>query len=172
VKFVPLVWAALWRNRTETALTLLALTVAFTLFGTMVALNAAYERAIYSSAPNRLFMFCRFDCPDRLPLAYRDEIARIPGVVAIGAMAVLQGYHPDPSKKLGVQFVDENYKAAWPELTIDDAQWKTLLANRTGVYFTRSAAIRCRCLEGTRHVPPDRCDVHELERAHVLRAHT
>ena len=142
MKFVPLVWAALWRNRTETALTLLALTVAFTLFGTMVALNTAYERAIHANPLNRLFMFCRFNCPEGLPLGYRDQIARIPGVIAIGALASLSGYHQEPSKRLGVGFVDENFKAAWPELTINDAQWKTLQASRTGVYLTRSAAVR------------------------------
>jgi hypothetical protein len=36
VKFMPLVWAALWRNRTESVLTLVALSVAFALFGTMI----------------------------------------------------------------------------------------------------------------------------------------
>ena len=51
MKFIPLVWAALWRNRAESALTLLALSVAFALFGTMLALNALLVALVSAVAP-------------------------------------------------------------------------------------------------------------------------
>ena len=142
VKFIPLVWAALRRNRTETALTLLALTVAFTLFGTMVALNTAYEHALAANPLNRLFMFCRFECANGLPYGYREQIARMPDVADVGGTARVGGYHLERSKRAGVEFIDEHFKAAWPELTINEAQLRTLHASRTGVYFTQSAATR------------------------------
>jgi putative ABC transport system permease protein len=148
VKYLPLVWAALWRHRMETLLTFCALTVAFALFASMIALNAAYEKAITSSPPNRLFMFCAFGCKDGLPLAYRDQIARIPGVVAIGVLADLSGYHQQVSKKVVISLVDEDFKTAWPELPMSETQWKTLQSNQTGLYFTRSAAVRWDVKEG------------------------
>ena len=37
MRYLFLVWAAVWRSRTESFLTFLALTVAFTLFGSMLA---------------------------------------------------------------------------------------------------------------------------------------
>ncbi len=46
MKYLPLVWAAFRRHTTESLLTFLVLTIAFTLFSSMVALQAAYEQAI------------------------------------------------------------------------------------------------------------------------------
>jgi hypothetical protein len=46
----------------ESALTLLALSVAFALFGAMITLNAAYERAIEEARMDRLIVACAFDC--------------------------------------------------------------------------------------------------------------
>lgn len=94
MKFLPLVWAALWRNRTESVLTLLALTVAFALFGTMIALNAAYERAIEEARTDRLIVACAFDC-GAIPLGYREQIARIAGVTGVGSQVWLGGYEHD-----------------------------------------------------------------------------
>src|SRR5580700_6003960 len=94
VKFIPLVWASLWRNKAEAVLTLLALSVAFALFGTMITLNAAYQRAIDDTRMDRLIVACAFDC-GAIPLGYREQLARIPGVIAVGAQSWLGGYVAD-----------------------------------------------------------------------------
>ena len=61
MKYLPLVWAALRRHTTESLLTFLVLTIAFTLFSSMVALDAAYERAITVNRMDRLLVNARFD---------------------------------------------------------------------------------------------------------------
>ncbi len=71
MRFMPLVWSAIWRHRTESLLTLFALTVAFTLFGALLALTAAYEEAIVDARMDRLFVTRRFDGPTALPMGYR-----------------------------------------------------------------------------------------------------
>jgi putative ABC transport system permease protein len=114
VKFIPLVWAALWRNRAESVLTLLALTVAFALFGTMVALNAAYERAIDDARMDRLIVACAFDC-GAIPLGYREQLARIGGVTAVGGQVWLGGHEQDEHHQITVMFVDEGMRSAWPD---------------------------------------------------------
>jgi hypothetical protein len=40
VKYVPLIWSALWRKPEDAVLTGLAITVAFALFGLMLGVNA------------------------------------------------------------------------------------------------------------------------------------
>lgn len=50
----PLVWAGWRRHTTESLLTFLVLTVAFTLFSAMVALRAAYGHAIDVNRMDRL----------------------------------------------------------------------------------------------------------------------
>ena len=64
-------------------LTLLALSVAFALFGTMLTLNAAYQRAIDDTRMDRLIVACAFDC-GVMPLGYREQLARIAHVTAVG----------------------------------------------------------------------------------------
>src|ERR1700731_449266 len=59
---MPVVWSALWRNRAESVLTLLALSVAFALFSVMIAINAAYEQAIDDTRMDRWIVTCAFDC--------------------------------------------------------------------------------------------------------------
>jgi hypothetical protein len=127
VKFLPLVWSALWRHRAESLLTLFALTVAFTLFGAMLALNAAYEKAIAEARMDRLFVTRRFDGPTFLPLGYREQLARIPGVTAVGGQIWFGGHEQDVHHGILIMFVDEGMRAAWPELPLSQADWRVLI---------------------------------------------
>jgi len=141
VKFLPLVWAAVWRNRTESVLTLLALSVGFALFGTMLALNAAYERAIAEARPDRLIVACAFDC-GAIPLGYREQIAHIAGVIGVGGQLWLGGHEQDEHHQITVMFVDEGMRSAWPELPMSPADWRNLDVNPSGIFLTRKAAAR------------------------------
>ena len=142
VKFIPLVWAALWRNRTESVLTLLALTVGFALFGTMLTLNAAYERAIAATRMDRLTVACAFDC-GVIPVGYEEQLVRIPHVTAVGGelgIGELPGHEHHPP--ITVTLVDDGMRSAWPELPMSPADWRALDINPTGIFLSRSAATR------------------------------
>src|ERR1700724_3307506 len=116
LKFLPLVWAALWRNRTESVLTLLALSVAFALFGTMITVKAAYERAIDDTRMDRLIVACAFDC-GVIPLGYREQLSHIPHVTAVGGeLWASSWYGQDLGHPITVTFTDEGMRSAWPEL--------------------------------------------------------
>jgi putative ABC transport system permease protein len=141
VKFIPLVWAALWRNRTESVLTLLALCVAFALFGTMITLNAAYERAIDATRMDRLIVACAFDC-GVIPLGYREQLAHMAHVTAVGGQLWLSEHERDRRHPITVMFVDEGLRSAWPELPMSAADWRALDASPAGIFLTRTAAAR------------------------------
>jgi len=141
MKFIPLVWAALWRNRIESVLTLLALSVAFALFGTMITLNAAYERAIEDARMDRLIVACAFDC-GAIPLGYREQLARVPHVTAVGGQLWLGGHEQDEQHPITVMFVDEGMRSAWPELPMSPADWRAFDANPSGIFLSREAAAR------------------------------
>jgi len=113
VKFIPLVWAALWRNRTESVLMLLALSVAFALFGTMITVRAAYERAIDDTRMDRLVVACAFDC-GVIPLGFREQLARVPHVTAVGGEMWITGHEQDEHHWTTVMLVDEGMRSAWP----------------------------------------------------------
>jgi len=141
LKYLPLVWAALWRNRTESLLTLLALVIGFALFTTMLALNAAYERSIADAKMDRLFVVRRFE-GGAVPLAYREQLSRIKGVTAVGGQLWLGGHEQDEHHQIVVMFVDEGMRGAWPELPMSQADWRALDATPAGIFLTRKAAAR------------------------------
>lgn len=141
MKFLPLVWSAAWRNPTESVLTLLAVSVAFALFGTMLTLNAAYQRAIDDTRMDRLIVACAFDC-GVMPLGYREQLAHIPHITAVGAEMWAGGYERDGRHTMMVMLVDEGMRSAWPELPMSSADWQALDATPTGIFLTRTAAAR------------------------------
>ena len=142
MKFIPLVWASLRRNKAESALTLLALCVGFMLFGVMIAVNAAYERAIDETRMDRLIVACAFDC-GVIPVGYAQKLARIPHVTAVGAEVwtgeLAENQHRPP---ITVTFVDQGMRSAWPELPMTPADWRALDASPSGIFLSRKAAAR------------------------------
>ena len=69
-----------------------------------------------------------------IPLSYRDEILRIPGVKYITHNNWFGGVYQD-AKNLFPQFVidPENQRQVFPELIVPDDQWNTFLKDRQGV---------------------------------------
>jgi putative ABC transport system permease protein len=139
MKYLPLVWAALRRHTAESLLTLLVLTIAFTLFSSMVALKAAYDRAINVNRMDRLLVTDRFCCTG-LNIARRDEITRMPGVRGAMAIQWVFGFHQEPSRPVGVTMLDQAGIAAIPELPLTPEHWKQMAAKPTGLFFTRTQA--------------------------------
>jgi putative ABC transport system permease protein len=123
----------------ETLLTLLASIVAFTLFGSMVALNAGYSRVLAAVPMDRLFVLCAFQCPG-LSTGLAGELARVPGVTAVGYQDGMGGYHKNPSSRVGIEFVDDGMRTAWSEMPLSQADWDRLQATPNGLFFSRKAA--------------------------------
>jgi putative ABC transport system permease protein len=141
MKYLPLVWAAFRRHTTESLLTFLVLTIAFTLFSSMVALKAAYDQAINVNRMDRLLVTDRFCCTG-LSIARRDEITRIPGVDGVMAIQWVFGFHQEPSRQVGITMLDQAGIAAIPELPLTADHWKRMAAKPTGVFFTRKEAAK------------------------------
>ena len=141
MKYLPLVWAAFRRHTTESLLTLLVLTVAFTLFSAMFALRAAYDHAIEVNRMDRLLVTARFCCTG-LNIARRAEIERISGVRGAGLIQGVFGFHQEPSMRVGVWTIDGGTMAAIPELRLTPAHWKQLQDTPNGLLFTRTQAAK------------------------------
>src|SRR5579863_376158 len=141
MRYLPLVWSAFRRHTTESLLTLLVLTVAFTLFGAMLALRAAYDHAIEVNRMDRLMVSARFCCTG-LNIARRAEIERIPGVRGVGLLQGVFGFRQDPSMRVGVWTLDGGTMAAIPELRLSPARWRQLRESQNGLFFTRTEAAK------------------------------
>lgn len=142
MKYLPLVWSAVIRRPAETILVALAVMAAFTLFGLMVGLYTSYQRIVEATPSNRLYVNPRFVIATglRMPLAMRDQIARLNGVVAVGALYQLRGYYQDPGNSGRIRAVDEEMRKAWPWHPLTAQQWDLLFSVPTGVLVSQAVA--------------------------------
>jgi putative ABC transport system permease protein len=142
LKYLPLIWAALWRKPADFFLTLLSVTAAFTLFGTMIGFDASVARLVKVSRPDLIYVYPRFS--NSLPLAYREQILRLPGVAKIAYLGNIPGaYYQDTKNRLFVRMVDQEWfdvMTAWFPVT--PAEWHQLQASPTGLFISHVIAER------------------------------
>ena len=130
MKYLPLLWAGLWRKPTRTMLTLLSIAVAFVLFGVLSGIDAGFAHALAASRLDRLFTDSRFGAP--MQISYAEQIARVPGVALVAPRRGLGGYYQNPQNQMGVICVDERFFSLRPEITTTKEQLAALRKTRTG----------------------------------------
>lgn len=133
MKYLPLVWAALMRSRLRTLLTFLSIVVAFLLFGVLHGVLGGIDVLINSMSDTRLRVQNRIGFTHWMPIAIRNEIARIPGVTAVVANGYFGGYYQDPKNQLGAYAVDmAEFFKIYPELVLPANERDAMLHTRTG----------------------------------------
>ena len=75
MKFLPLVWAGVWRKRGRAILTLLSVLNAFLLFGLLQGFSSGIDSAIRETHADILYVFSRVSILEGMPLGLsrRDE---------------------------------------------------------------------------------------------------
>ena len=82
MKFLPLIWAGIWRKRGRAILMLLQIVSTFALFGVLQGLNTGIKEAIARTHADRLYVASRVSLSDPLPLAHLSRLQAVPGVKA------------------------------------------------------------------------------------------
>jgi putative ABC transport system permease protein len=133
VKFLPLVWAGLWRKRVRTALTLLSVVIAFWLYGTLDGVTAAFDDALVSmTSAVRMRVQNRVSPRAGLPLAYRTRIEGIPGVRDVGTLAFVGGYYRESFEFIEVAAIDIERVDTLGRFDVDPAYVEAMRRTRTG----------------------------------------
>src|SRR4051812_4202344 len=154
MKFLPLIWAGIWRKPGRTALTLFALAMAFVLFGTARGVNSGFDHVVAKARADRLFVNPRFGAP--LPIAGKQQIEQITGVKTVIADQFIGGYYQDPKKPLFVEGQSENVFDVMTEYNIKPADIEKWKNTRTGVIYTQRIADLMRLKTG------DRVTIHSI----------
>jgi putative ABC transport system permease protein len=133
MKFSGLILANLFRKKARLILTIGSFAVALFLFALLGVVSDAFSRGADIVSANRLVTINRTSIINTIPLSYRDEILRIPGVSYITHDNWFGGVYQDP-KNFFPQFVidPENQRQVFPELIVPDDQWNTFLKDRQG----------------------------------------
>jgi putative ABC transport system permease protein len=133
MKYLPLVWAGLWRKRARTVLTLFSVTVAFVLFGSLHGVTAAIDGIVDAMSDTRLRIMSRVNITQPLPLAHRARIETVPGVEGVSYYNFFAGYYQDPRNGVQVGAIDvETLDAIYPELDLDPAYVEAMKRTRNG----------------------------------------
>src|ERR1700743_140724 len=97
MRFIPLLWASLWRKRARTLLTLFSIVVAFLLFGVLQGVNAWLNGYGDRAAATRLYVVSRINQLQPLPRAHLQRIKQVVGVREATYVAALIGSYQQPS---------------------------------------------------------------------------
>jgi len=135
MRYLPLIWSALTRKPARAVLTLLSVTVAFTLFGLMIGLNATFDEMAARARADRIFTNARFG-GNGMPIAVARQIAAIPGVKVVTAVNVILGYVQDPKNQAVVVMVDDNVPKVFGDWGVTEQLWDVVRKDRTGIVMS------------------------------------
>ncbi|HTI17637.1 MAG TPA: ABC transporter permease [Trinickia sp.] len=134
MKYVPLMWAMLWRKKLRTSLTLMSIVIAFLLFGMLQGINAAFQEVIERSNVNRLIVTNKISLTESLPYSYLSQLESIPGVAIVSHESWFGPYYQDPKNLIAAFPVEPDLEfPAHPEVVVSKAQIDALKKTRTGV---------------------------------------
>lgn len=143
MRYLPLLWAGLFRRKTRTILTLLSIVVAFALFGLLQAVQAAFESGADAADAKRLLTTARYSIIEPLPMAYQRRIEQVPGVVGVAYADWFGAKYQNESNAFPVFAVDPaRYLDMYPEFTIARAQREAFVKTRTGAVAGKRLADR------------------------------
>jgi putative ABC transport system permease protein len=132
VKYLPLMWAGIWRKPLRTVLTVLSLAIGFFLFGLLQGVNSAFDTALTRTRTDRLLIGPRFDTP--LPASDASQIRQIDGVSEITWTGFLRGYFQDPKQGVLVITTDpRSFFSVRHEYVTMPAELTALTRTRTGL---------------------------------------
>src|SRR5580658_1823796 len=143
MKYLPLIWAALFRSRLRTLLTFLSIMVAFLLFGVLHGVIGGLDVLVNSMSDTRLRVLNRIGFTHWMPISMRDQMARIPGVTAVAANGYFGGYYQDPKNQLGGSAMDmAALFKIYPELVLPAPERAAMLHTRAGALIGADLANR------------------------------
>jgi putative ABC transport system permease protein len=143
MKYIPLIWAGLWRKPLRTVFTLLSVVIAFLLFGLLQGVNAAFDQSIAAADVDRLIVESRISFTEGLPYADLEQIEAVPGVSGVAFASFMVAEYQDRKNAMVALPVDPaRYFAVTPELVVPPDQLDALIHTRTGAVVGQSLATK------------------------------
>lgn len=135
MKYLHLVWAALFRSKTRTVFTLFSVLAAFLLFGLLDSVRTAFANAGGSVAGvDRLVTFSKLTFTMALPKSLLPRIQAVPGVGEVAYANWFGGIYQDPKNFFPNEAISENFLDLFPE-------WIMPAEQRDAFRHTRGGAV-------------------------------
>ncbi len=141
MKYLPLIWAGLWRKRVRTILTLMSVVVAFVLFGVMHGVTAGIDQIVNQMSDSRLRIQSRVNITEALPLAYLPRIESVPGVLGVGFYNFVGTYYQEPRNQVSTGAMDmSRLRALFPEIEVSQEAIDAMAQTRNGALIGQDLA--------------------------------
>jgi putative ABC transport system permease protein len=141
MKYFHLIWAALFRRKARTILTLISIIAAFLLFGLLDAVRVSFMQAGQSAnGAERLQTGAKLSFIQTLPQSLQAQIAAIPGVKEVSYANWFGGAYQDPHNQVFTFATSSNYLDVYPEVEVSPAERKAYEANLSGVLVGETLA--------------------------------
>jgi putative ABC transport system permease protein len=143
MKFIPLVWAMLWRKKTRTLLTIFSIVIAFLLFGILQGVNSAFKEVVERSNVNKLLVANSASFLVSLPYADMAQIESVPGVEKVAHETWFGSYFQDPRNAIAAIPVEaDRMLNVSPEIKIPKEQIAAMHVTRDGAILGRQLATK------------------------------
>jgi putative ABC transport system permease protein len=144
VKYLSLVWSALFRRKTRTLFTLLSVLAAFLLFGLLESVNSVFAETGHTiGAAHRLITGSKVGFMSPLPLSLDSQIRTVPGVEQVAYDTYFGGTYQNPKNVIGSAFaVSRNFFDLYPELQVSPAARRSFDDTQTGAIVGAALARR------------------------------
>lgn len=143
MKYFPLVWAALWRRKPRTILTMLSIAVAFLLYGLLQGVVAAFSAGVDIAGADRLITTGKYSLTQMQPIGYAQQIRAVPGVKQVAHQSWFGGIYQE-ERNFFAQFPTDAapYFEIYPEVLLPADQKEAFLRTRTGAIVIKTLADR------------------------------
>jgi putative ABC transport system permease protein len=131
MRIIKLIFKNSLRHKLRTLLTIVGISIAVIAFSLLRTVVTGWNAGVEASAANRLIVRQAVSFIFPLPLAYRDQIAKIPGVEAVTYANWFQGVYIDKNQFFARLAVDpETIFEVYPEFLVSKDEYQTFLKER------------------------------------------
>ena len=143
MKYLPLIWSALFRRKTRTVFTIVSVIAAFLLFGLLNSVREAFTGASHNIAgASRLITMSKESIIVSLPTSLLLRIQAVPGVSAVTYANWFGGYYQQARNQLVAEAVAPNFFDLYTEFVMPAAQLRAFHQTRTGAVVGQSLATQ------------------------------
>jgi putative ABC transport system permease protein len=133
MKYLPLIFRNLTRNKRRTILTILSITVSVFIFACLITMPGLIAQIMRERANSRrLICHSKAGLLYQLPEAYARQIERLPHVEGVAGYSVFVGTYQDPTVQIGILGVDdEHIREIFPDWGVTDVMDREFKGLRT-----------------------------------------
>ncbi len=142
MKYFHLIWAALFRRKTRTMLTLLSVLAAFVLFGLLDAVRVAFSSGSDAAGVDRMVVSSKYSIIQGLPQSLAKRVEAVPGVKNLTWSNWFGGYYQDRKNQMVNIAISPTQFEIYPEMIVPPDQLKAFEATRTGALVGEAMAKR------------------------------